>query len=391
MSTAPLVFAFALVAVSTAAAAQAPPVPAAPAPEVAPAPAPAPVDAARASAVSGRVKIGDGTPLAGVVVALREGKRLALPKVTTGPKGEYRFAGLPPGLYTARVEVGIFLSPRFPVELAPGERPFDLTLPGSFVRGRVLLPDGKPAAGALVHLGEGAVELVQTTAQDDGRFIFGFIEGTNAYWVSAGLEALAASPTPVTVPQGAIRDIDLHLARAASLRGRLLGLTPDELPTATVEIEQGEGQPSVTSKVGKDGRYQLAGLAAGTWQVIAMVHDESGSAKHAEVKVTLAPGDDKVVDIPFPYHEVNGFARDENGAPLAGCNLQILGQGGDSATTQTAIDGSFSVDLRDGAYSLLCAVEDEPGVPTVYRSVENLTVQGENIPEAIVAFQPDNS
>jgi hypothetical protein len=128
-------------------------------------------------------------------------------EATTGDSGDYRFSGLPPGDYLSRfAKPGYFIPGENAADAGPlgeaqrikiGRDSLRLNremIPLGALSGRVVAPDGKPAARAKVEavaLGEP----VTATADDDGRFLFDqLIPGT--------YKLLAKPPTAPARKQG---------------------------------------------------------------------------------------------------------------------------------------------------------------------------------------------
>ena len=183
--------------------------------------------------LAGRVRLPDGRPAPGAVVYAEypgqrrtffdgHGREHVASRAVAGADGAYTLRGLSPGVLrvTASRDGGPLRSRRHvsPTALAAGElKTLDLVVPREqHVSGRVLRPDGRPAAGALVlvHVGDTRPPIGfsrRAVADQDGRFSVRDLDGGELYnvWadqpgftgglaraVRAGVESLE-SPSPL--------------------------------------------------------------------------------------------------------------------------------------------------------------------------------------------------
>src|SRR5262249_42332694 len=124
--------------------------------------------------------------------------------------------------------------------------------PPFVVSGRVLDPQGRPAAGATVHLIAHRKFGPRTgTTGKDGRFIFPVQEG-GIYRLSAEKAGYGGvrRPEPLRVRAIPASEIVLRLHRPALLSGRILGLPESELRNADLILDFGH--------VGATGRITVA-------------------------------------------------------------------------------------------------------------------------------------
>ena len=156
------------------------------------------------------------------------------------------------------------------------------------IRGRVLDPDGKPRAGALVTLGRtrsgdfffGAVDFHSTTL-DDGSYLLQLPAGNDdAYCLVAHDGPLrqnrtwadATSPLIETKPGQVIDNLDLRLTRPASIEGRVVD--SQGRPVANQEISASAliftsaGSIGATIRTRPDGTFSIPFLNAGEYHIL---------------------------------------------------------------------------------------------------------------------------
>lgn len=203
------------------------------------------------------VALADGdVPLPGATVVLG-GPGLRVPRATrAGPDGSFRFAGLGPGQYAARVADDALASLVLPIELdeasptlaaatAPRGRLTLRARAAEPVTGRVVGLRGQALPGVLVEVravpDDDVPELVRTDvvgyfatrALAAGRYRVTLAEPG---WTVARARALTHGERP--------SDVELHAARAASLHGRVLDALGVPVAGARITL----GGPSVAPR-----------------------------------------------------------------------------------------------------------------------------------------------
>jgi protocatechuate 3,4-dioxygenase beta subunit len=155
------------------------------------------------------------------------------------------------------------------VTIEPGQTEARVDLeapPVHLVSGRVLDPDGRPAAAIQLELraGEHGSRGWQTTGAD-GTFSIKATDGT--YRLITRDERFAEVGQPVRVDGSPVDGIELRMDRGTRLHGRFSGLAPGEVPV--VHASANKASSFRNGQVDLDGGWSLPGLAPGTWAVEA--------------------------------------------------------------------------------------------------------------------------
>jgi protocatechuate 3,4-dioxygenase beta subunit len=277
--------------------------------------------------------------------------------------------------------------------VAPGEErnPDANTLflqPGGRIAGRVLGPDGKPAADAIVTTtpsdgslfamlreGRGAQR-----ADASGKFAFDGIVAGNKYLVRATKEGLgAADEGPIPVEAGTDRgDLELKLELGANLAFRLV--TAQDVPVKSVDARiqpQGAnkrrglafaGNDVDPDKIvpGGDGKFVIKALDAGTFDLMLQPPDFADVVKEG-VKLKSGETTDLGTLRVKESKSIAGRITDTRNQPIDGATISGLWLDGDARLSREAHSGS------DGRYRL-SGLGDQP--------LRNLMVRAKGYAEA---------
>jgi hypothetical protein len=316
--------------------------------------------------VSGTVSTRTGAPLDGTVIeafAEAPGRDGAIPgrrTATSDRAGRFRLAGLEPGPWifsASHPELARKVARR---RIGTGDHPLDFVLdPGSEIAGTVTDRGGTPVAGAQILLspaggaaGGGPLPPArgrEVVSQAGGSFRFTGVED-GSYRLRASKTGFAPDePAETLAVAGApIAGKVLRLLPGSSIRGRLLGLSQDELARVEVFASQSAGK-SARSEVDPTGGYRLLDLEPGPWFVVAEV-EETGKRAAGQVLLGREPAD---LDLDFAGGVVLSGTLAVDGRPTAGAIVQLASAGNGGASMTTRIDGAFRfTGLAEGSYSL---------------------------------------
>ena len=301
----------------------------------------------KAATLSGRVSGIDGSPVVGAEISRQEPEQpgvitYSAPLATTDGDGLYRIDGLPPGPLSLVVNHNAFGRALRDLGLQPGENAADFQLDGGGeVSGLVVDGSGSPVPGARVRLLAKPLTgpSSQALSQPDGRFtIRGLAAGT--YQANASREGLGQTRTPVSVQvgEGTSQEIVLELARNGVIRGRILGLEPEDL--ARVRLSVG-WDLAESAQVSYDGSYRISDVPPGTWRVAAQL-PRTGRQAEGEVTIDAEAGEGRL-DLDFRQGlTLSGVVR-RNGKPLAGASLRATGKAGAPSWSETDPEGRFAL------------------------------------------------
>lgn len=323
----------------------------------------------RGAAIEGRVLDGQGKPARGAMVRA-EGERtgegvLSFSGGRTDAEGRYRLDGLEVGPHQVHAESSERdLRAERVLEVRPGTNRLDLAFPsGVEVSGHAVDGKGDPVPGATVmlwHVQSGQSR--QTTSTGSGSFTFtDVVEGE--YRLRGGARGFATSSMPNTVRVGRspVDGLELRLSSGAVIRGRILGLAPEDRDDVHVSAHVMEGGELAQGTVDSEGSYRVTGVGPGQWTVYANL---SSASTHGEAQVR--EGDEEVVlDLQLP----EGFTLSGrvllDRSPLPGALVSLRGGAPEAPVegqAQSAHDGFFSIShLPPGSYTLLVALSTGVG------------------------------
>jgi len=305
-------------------------------------------------------------------------------------KGRFSAEGLLPGDYEVRAVKQGYLAgtlPRIPASARAAGVAAVALVPAASISGKVVDAQGKAVAGASVSLepargGRGRFAAIaagfrgsragtSTLTGPDGAFrLDGLAAIPSGVPLTASHAGFAPAERPgVTLKAGqALTGIVLVLPAGLSVKGRVVDEASQPVAGAEIRVSPSEGRgpgrifrrafgapTSPNAVTTADGSFTVNGLAAGSYDVTAS-HDgfspKTSSALPAPAKqptgwppIVLAGG------VP-----VSGVVHDEQGAPIVGATVTLLGDGADPNPTTTDGAGTFRVpNLAKGRSLMLMA------------------------------------
>jgi hypothetical protein len=262
--------------------------------------------------------------------------------VLTGPDGEFRIAGLPPGVFELRATRDDRAA-RWEVRLARAgavEEGVTLELRAlSTLRGRVLAGE-RPVGGALVSFGSGGERRFTAVSQEDGGFVLEHDSRGALVVYVAGHRLL--SPHAVNADAA---EVTIRVEPLGAIRGRVTR-AGRQVPGAMVSARLGPYRlhRAVTDAAGS---FALEGLEPGSYDVVADHADLGAMSTRHTVTIDGAAIRELDLDLQLDA-SIAGTLVDQHGAPVAGA-LVSFRMTDDMGTDVTAADGSFrAVGLSGG-------------------------------------------
>lgn len=298
-------------------------------------------------------------------------------EVRTNRQGRYSLE-LPSAAPLVRAEAEGFLG----ATVAPGaqERLRPLVLrPARSAGGRVLDPQGRPAAGAAVLVISQSPnpkglprteEPVEIKTDAEGRFRvpllalgrIGLAVRAQGF-VPAALDGLTLAPGKGVADLGTI-----SLEAAARLAGRVVDPSERPVSEAQIRIEGKPGGAEPQATTGPAGQFVLEGLRAG--ETLSLRVSRPGYAAVNLDPITL-PAEEPVTVVLRPAARVSGTVVDEDGSPVAGASLlltrdsRVLGAATADAGGRFAVEGvePATLTLTAMAPGFLPSVQSDLDVP----------------------------
>ena len=323
-----------------------------------------------ASVVTGRVVLADGeAPCPKGWVALQEKKSKQQDHHGLDEEGVVEIDAVLPGTYEVTVDCEGHLAaadyPELVVEAGvdPPEQLWKVGT-GGRVRGVVLAHDGTPVAEAQVSVQpvvaeRGWADWEHARTEEDGRFE---IEGLRAgpYKVSAWPEREPGTedPVEVTVPEGGEATVEIRLDRGGTVIGSVVDERGQPVPRVMVRARGGQRwnwNGSGSSQTLDDGSFQLDGLRAGSYRIVAsreriwggeLRAPGKGDDDQAGEKVEVRPGETARVRLVVESQDgvIRGRVVDGDGQPVTDAFVDAERESESAA----AAEGSARMAMRWG-------------------------------------------
>lgn len=309
------------------------------------------------------VRAGDGSPVADAEVRAVAGEGWDSASTLSDAAGNFRVDRLQPGAYkahaTADDAAGVA---EVQVILGIGETSAPVTItahPAFYVEGRILRGRGEGCDAGTLVLADAAIGYSGWhEAEADGLVrVRGLQPGTYSVEAKCRGEVSAESYAPVAIVDRSVEGLKWGTEPGLAIRGVVVDAKGTPVPDISLSARSRPDpddprarQSSASGRSDAAGRFELAGLLAGTYDVSASAYTAPRPVppKPLEVKVDRDV-DGLRVELPASG-ELRGRVRDPQGRAIAGASVRLVG-GAEYLATDVADDGSFVfLALAEGEY-----------------------------------------
>lgn len=295
-----------------------------------------------------------GAPVPGASVSFQPEEEMLGGRRNTvaGDDGRYLLEDVAPGPYLVRVE-------RAPLRVVIPDVPeheLNLELPAGAIAGFVRdaaggagIEDARIFARALGAGGDApspASIAGRARSSPDGSFEVADL-APGSYELQVSHPQYSPGRAVVTLPaSGRLDGVEVRLEPGVKIRGRVLDESGAPVADAFVLLLDPQSGAPVPGDprgrmTGTDGAFELAGVAPGTWSLVASA---AGYAPSAPVVVDATAGAENVVLRVTPGGRVEATVVESSGAPAAGVPVTLV----ESATGRAALPGMPGPGARRG-------------------------------------------
>jgi len=287
-------------------------------------------------------------PITGAVMSLHDAAGLLVSQTVTAADGTYFFRGVAPGSYLVTVRASGFAVQGKGAFPGPGEYvmvDFSVTAFRGRLRGRVTAAaTGLPIVDVTVSAIDTGVTVAQAVTDPDGRYLIEDL-APESYVVTFSNPDYQDRTLGAIIGPGQTTTLDAALAsQPASVSGQVTSATTGlPLAGAQVVVLTEAGIRVATAVTDSGGRYQVDGLAAGSYTLVF----EAANFQSKRSGVILGPGDAAVVNQALESNPgaLRGTVSDaQTGEPLAGAAAVLRTAGGiPVASVLTDDEGVFFI------------------------------------------------
>ncbi len=316
----------------------------------------------RMGSIEGVLAGTDGKPLAAARIGVRrmgagESDQRPPAPITADAAGRYHFPDVPAGTHRFRFTVAGYPPVMREGVVVQAGRPtpgIDVRLQeGLTLRGKVVKPDGAPAAGALVRVSQGdGAEAVRsdTVAGADGVFtLAGLAAGAGT--ARASLPDAPAGKAAVTLPQAAGALLEVNLPNPVIVRGTLRDAAGKPVAGARIycyrmaTMPDPDEQNYYDNQTDATGAFRIPGQAPGTVQISA---NKAGYRAISQVQVLPDAGGEVVLDLKtdvMRYGSARGRVLKADGTPAEKVRVSVWVEdaGVSPAMAETDARGEFQM------------------------------------------------
>jgi alpha-tubulin suppressor-like RCC1 family protein len=322
----------------------------------------------------------DNKPIRGAVITLTNLLGTFDGMVASDASGHYEFPELPPGSYSAQCHADGYL-PQTVVDLVVilgATRRVDFSLSASCGLFGVVTNAAtrSPFRGAIVFaIGQSNMYTAVSVTDSNGLYQLPALPA-DSYLVEVSFPGCFESLTSVLVAPGAMKRLDIGLARGATLTGAVLNAAKGlPITNALVTVSRANDTEVYTGTTGPQGLYSIGGIPGGQWLVQAFHEDFLPSI---EETISLVVPDSTNLDLHLQIGgQFGGTVLDCLSVPLTNATVLVSGSNGFFADGLCDQAGRFLVGgVGPGEYTLQAAVRgfvSQTLVATITESGQCLT------------------
>ena len=290
---------------------------------------------------------------------------------SSDPDGNFTLDGLADGKYTINATKDGYVNARQNDVAVPAQAPLVLTMDtGGSISGRVR---GLTEVESADVMASSSGSNSRAHVNPDGTFtIRGIPDGrVTLFAVARGTVMRQSSQKTVEVVNGSAPSVDIDFGEGISITGRV---TRSGLPVPNGTVRFSSPTTNRGGEISSDGRYEVGGLVAGTYDVA--IYSRGGPLYNAKYTVS----GNAIYDVQVSGGTLRGRVVDaDTGAPIADANIwsQSSRERPIPYTATTDSDGRFILDaVTDGTFELHASSRQQyaPGTQTV-------TVNNGNAPD----------
>jgi len=216
--------------------------------------------------------------------------------------------------------------------------------PGSQLAGRIVdSEDGQPIAGAIVSATDDEGAFYDTQSGSDGRYILSGLPSGMLYVDVLAERFISPLTQQVTLETGQTTPLSFALSPGGTITGRITASGGSPVSGATVEAIPTTGTESREAVSGSDGTYEIPGLVAGTYKVVASATGY-GSAVREDVVAWEKAVTSGVDIILASSGQITGAVTDTSTAKaIEGVSVTIETPGVNDELSRTDKDGKFAL------------------------------------------------
>ncbi len=255
---------------------------------------------------------------------------------------------------------------------------FIVTTVEASVKGKILRPDGTPAAMSTSISFQGSAGLgFGSSVDQSGSFFVQLSTGTYSIFIYVSDPGFSAPTTsPVTVVKGEAKDLGiLYLVKATkTIKGRVVRSDGRGVGDAVVSASRGTTQGYVEAQADSAGNYSLL-VTGGTWNLHVFSRSETRDWAYSRPSPSIvfaenSTPEEKIVDFIVSSIDAKVQGRvllpDGTAPPLNKIFINLNSSSGDNFGGDTNEQGFFSIGAATGTYNIYISSQDSSVVPPAF-------------------------